>query len=177
MNTKRNLSVSKRKGRSANGGTIPEFACAFTVLVLFVFFPLLNLATLFSIYSAASTLNDLQVREASLIDYKESIRPQGSIKSDIPRVWQRTGLAVFASAVKKVETGLDYKVASVDKYGVVDCWVSVTTSFRLRPFLDVSWFPVAVPGLNAPFDIVITSRRLMEDPTKAPPIALLGGPL
>lgn len=161
--------------RSRRAASLLEFCSSFTVLILFVFLPLLNLGTIFSIFSAATTLNDIQVRQASLIDYKETLRPGGPVKEDLPRAWERTGLAAYANHIGKIETEVGYGLASTDKYGTVDCWVTITTKLRLKPFLTVPGIPAVIPGLNAPFDISIRSRKLLEDPTHAPPLTALSG--
>ncbi|MBY0550001.1 MAG: hypothetical protein K2W95_22190 [Candidatus Obscuribacterales bacterium] len=161
--------------RSRRAASLLEFCSSFTVLILFVFLPLINLGTIFSIFSAATTLNDIQVRQASLIDYKETLRPGGPVKEDLPRAWERTGLAAYAGHIGKIETAVGYSLASTDKYGTVDCWVTITTKLRLKPFLTVPGFPAVIPGLNAPFDISIRSRKLLEDPTHAPPLTALSG--
>lgn len=169
------MNIGSKYVRSRRGASLLEFCSCFTVLILFVFLPLINLGTIFSIFSAATTLNDIQVRQASLIDYKESLRPRGPIKEDLPRAWERTGLAAYAGNIGKIETEVNYSLASTDKYGTVDCWVTITTKLRLKSFLTVPGFPEVIPGLNAPFDISIRSRKLLEDPTHAPPLASLGG--
>ncbi len=163
----------KRAGNHINRngrGSICEFAAALPVLTLLIFFPMISLMSIYSVYSAADSLNKLQCEEAALLDFKQCMADRGPIKKEIPDFWLRSGVASYARPVSAIETEVSYRFASYDEYGFVNQWVVVDTSFVLAPFLNAAYIPVKIPALNEACSFRMHSERLVEDPTNAPPL-------
>ena len=161
--------------RACRGYSLIEFAVAFAVLLMLVFFPMISLSGLASVYVAGQTLNEAQLHEAALIDHRLAEANLGVVKAQIPETWYQSGLGRYAGTVGRVRTKVTYKPTGVDKYGVIQTWVIVSTTLTLSPYLNVSYFPQRIPGLNESFDVTFVSEKLMEDPTNAPPRRVQGG--
>lgn len=157
--------ADRRRRRSNRGGSLLEVPGALLILLLFVFFPLLDLIAIGLKYGCCYTLNSIQVREASLVMASVAQDPNGPVKKGIPENWSTMGLGRFADLTSPAVTTVAYKDGSMGANGVQDKVVVVTTTCQLRPFLSVSnKFLPAIPGLNAPLEFTFVSERPMENP-------------
>lgn len=161
MNIDQSARRAKRK-RSSFGGTIAETGPALFILLLMLFFPLLDLVAMGASYMSCVTLNDLQLREASLLPKAEAQSDTGAVKKKIPDDWKSKGIGAFVGLEKPVETTVDYVTGTKDKHERQDMLVRVTTNVRCRPFLTIPFFP-GIPGLGAPMDFRIQTERLVEN--------------
>lgn len=156
--------VSHRK----HGSAMAELPLAMMVLLILLFFPSLDLLFLGIVYNAGSTLNDLQLRQASMSRYQAAQSPTGPVKHLIPEAWKSSGIGKFAKLDGEIDTAVSYSNGIVDENGLQEKYVRVTTKMSVNPFLKIP-LPVGVPGLNAPAGLTFSAERPMEDPTKAPP--------
>lgn len=154
MKTKNNQVRSKR---STKGQAITELSVALLLLFFFAFFPLVDLLGIGLIYSSCTTLNDLQVKEASLVARSEALNPNGRVQKTIPQDWANAALGKLAKPVSAPQTTVSYDQTdpSSDRYVVVK---TVVTTY---PFITIPFF-AAVPGLGQPVTFVITSQRVLE---------------
>lgn len=150
--------AGRRGSRQAKGHAIAEFGAALTLLLLFIFFPLVNLLSLGTVYFACFTLNDLQIKAAAERTQTEGQDPKGIVCLGIPEAWSGTGLGKFVKAVKKPETVVTYSKLLPDSKDLV---VNVTTTVMASPLLTQPFLP-RIPGLSAPMNFVFSSQRVME---------------
>ncbi|MCA9802146.1 MAG: hypothetical protein KC777_09175 [Cyanobacteria bacterium HKST-UBA02] len=138
-----------------------EFPVVMFVLLLFFFFPLIDLISVGVSYGLCGVLNSNQAREAALIRFDDAAKPDGLIKKGLPDDWLG-GMGKFVKIVGYPQTDIGYRDGqSGDKI------VSVATTVTCSPFLPIP-FPVAsVPGLNGPMTFTIVSERPMENPDYA----------
>lgn len=155
-----------KRRRSTFGGTIAETGPAIFILLLMLFFPLLDLVAMSAAYFSCATLNDLQLREAALLPKKEAQDPNGTVCKKIPDDWKSKGIGNFVGLQQPVNTQVDYVVGTTDTQKRQDMEVRVTTRVRIRPFLTIPFFP-GIPGLGAPMDFQIQTQRLVENQNNA----------
>ncbi|MBX9688395.1 MAG: hypothetical protein K2X27_16925 [Candidatus Obscuribacterales bacterium] len=156
--------------RKNSGSVIAEFGAAFPILLTGIFIPMIALMSVFSLYSAADCLNKAQCEQASLLNYAIAQNPLGPVKKSLPETWMSSGIGAYAEPVLGISTDIDYSFAYQDEYNFIHRWVEVTTRLRIKPFLSADYFPLQIPALNAPFPVAFHTRRLLEDPTNAPPL-------
>lgn len=155
---------ANRRGR---GAAIAELPLAMLVLLILLFFPALDLLFLGIAYNAGSTLNDMQLRQASLLRYWRARDPLGPVKKTIPDAWKNSGVGKFCNLEGDIETDVSYSNGVVDDNGLQEKYVRVTTRMSVNPFIRIP-LPMSIPGLTAPTSFTISAERPMEDPTKAP---------
>ncbi len=155
------------KCRRNRGSTLAEFAVCFFILVLLIFFPLVDMVGLATTYFFALVLVDQQVHDASMLDYRLAQNVHGPVRAELPQAWLSSSLGAFANVDGAIETELDYTDGVQDEFGFDYKTVVVTTHLSVRPFVSCP-FPLTVPGLNAPVPFVLRSQRLIEDPSNAP---------
>ncbi len=159
--------MRRRTARQPQGNFLGEYAVSLFMLILLLFFPLLNMIGLATVYCAALVLVDQQCHEAALLFWRDAKRADGPVCKNIPEDWLATGIGAFTKTVGTIETEINYSDGIPDEYGFVSREVIIATRLTVSPFLNCP-FPVAVPGINAPVPLVIAGRRLIEDPTNAP---------
>lgn len=159
----------KKSHRQETGSKIPEFAVCLFVLVLLIFFPMVDFIGLFATYFTGIVLVNQQAHEAAMLNFRIARDPQGPILQDLPRSWKASALGNFANVVGAIDTNIGYGAGVSDEFGFEYKEILVVTRMWVRPFISCP-FPMPVPGLNAPVELVLRSRRLIEDPTNAPPV-------
>lgn len=151
--------------RSASGTAIAEFGPGFAVLVLMIFFPLVDMLGLGASYASCTLLNYCQLREAAFCSKDEALAQDGPVKSGVPQTWRQQGVGKFANLIEDPKTEVNYVDADDAGNGVVFQYVQVSTSATASPFLAVPFF-AGVPGLGAPVTFKISSERLLENTVK-----------
>jgi hypothetical protein len=151
------------------GSSIAEFGPALFVLLILVFFPVLDLLSVCFDYGVVALLNYNQVHEASLLPSDKANDPSGPVKKDIPDAWRHTGLAQFVKVVGAPETSISYRNGQSNDNNTTEKFVIVTTTVVCDPFVHVPIPAAKVPGLNAPMKFSTTSERPMENPDNAMP--------
>ena len=149
-----NRLIKRRQG----GNAIAEFGPALGILLLSMFFPMLNLVMLGFSYSQCLALNSLQTQKAAELGKAAAKDPGGAVKAALPKAWERTGMGSFVNLVEDPSTDVNYENAVGS-----DQYVVVSTTFSIRPFLNIPIIP-NVPALSAPATFTITGRRVVEDP-------------
>lgn len=152
---------SKCSVRRASGNTLCEFVPVMWILIMVVFFPILDLLSLTSAYVVVYTMNSVQVREAALMP-RSACETGPKITTQIPSQWMDSGPGRFANMSSQTTT-VRYTAATTDDTGIQDWLVSVDTACTFKPFLTVP-FPISVAGLNAPMTITMSGERPVEDP-------------
>lgn len=155
----------KKKSRSlkrgACGNTIAEFVPVLWILIMVIFFPMLDLLSLTSAYVVVYTMNSIQLREAALMP-RSAAEGGPKIRTTIPSQWMDSGPGRFANMQSQTTT-VRYSAGTTDETGIQDWIVSVDTSCTFRPLLTVP-FPISIAGLNAPMTITMSGERTVEDP-------------
>jgi len=172
MNTQR-LNRARRKSlRNKCGASgIAEFGPALGVLLIAIFFPLLDLLCVCVSYGLVVVLNNNQVHEASLLPYTDAGNPSGTVMKGIPDSWSN-GMGHFVKKDGEVQTQVGYragqKSSDSGNNAITDRVVRVTTTVKCSPFLPIP-LPVAnIPGLNGPMTFTVSAERQMENPDFAP---------
>ncbi|PWU00880.1 MAG: hypothetical protein C5B53_03495 [Candidatus Melainabacteria bacterium] len=162
----RKITLAKRSIKRIEGSTLAEFAPAFFILLVGLFFPMLDLMALSTVYSVGASMNDEQLREAALLKRSQAQDVLGSVMYTIPNAWKNSGLGRYAKIDSDIITSVSYADGPQDQYGNVEKLVCVSTSFSVKPFLSVP-IPISVPGLNADITFNFNSRRVLEYPPNA----------
>jgi hypothetical protein len=155
--------------RGTRGSSIAEFGPAMFVLLLLIFFPVLDLLSVCFNYGIVALLNYNQVHEASLLPSEKANDPSGPVKKEIPDAWRHTGMAKFIKVVGNPETTISYRNGQSNGDSTSDKIVILKTTVVCEPFVRIP-IPIAnVPGLNASVRLSATSERQMENPDNAMP--------
>jgi hypothetical protein len=158
-----------RSERGASG--MSEFGPALMVLLIAIFFPLIDLLSVCVSYGLIVVLNNNQAHEASLLPYTDAGNPSGTVMKGIPDTWLN-GMGHFVKKEGAILTQVGYragqKSSESGNNAITDRVVRVTTTVKCTPFLPIP-LPVAnVPGLNGPMVFTVSSERQMENPDFAP---------
>ncbi len=159
-------SSTRSSSRAQTGNTIAETGPALFILVIMLFFPLLDLCAMGMSYCSCYSLNDLQIREAANLPKSEADQAGGAVRKSIPEQWKSQGIGRFVGVVGDPQTKIEYIAGETDGNGITDRYVVVTTTLQTRPFLTIPFF-VGMPGLSSPATYSITQRRLLENPNNA----------
>ncbi len=167
---KANPTIPPKSDRcNRHGSALAEFGPALLVLVLLIFFPVLDLLSVCFDYGVVALLNYNQVHEASLLPAEKASDPSGPVKKEIPDAWRHTGLAQFVKVSGTPETNISYRNGQSNGDSTTEKIVIVNTTVVCEPLIFLP-IPVAkVPGLNAPMKLSATSERQMENPDNALP--------
>lgn len=149
--------VSVAKHRLETGSAISEAGPALFILLVCAFFPILDVIWLGINYSCASTLNDLQLREAVKLPKSQATSAEGAVILGIPNQWRSTALGKSANPKQDVLTDVSYQT----RVGAIYVTVSTTVSFL--PLLSIPFFS-GIPGLGAPITFTVASNRPLENP-------------
>jgi len=164
-----------RARRTETGSSVAEFAPAMWLLIVVIFFPLLDLMAMGVKYGCVIVLNYNQTHEASLIasgtNTGQADDPSGPIKKIIPTQWLTMGFGKFCGVVGPIQTDIYYRAGTSASDGVTnvtDKVVRVQTTLTCYPLLTIPMPVVNVPGLNAPMQFTVGSEKMMENPDNAP---------
>jgi hypothetical protein len=165
------LTQQKPKPRAAAGSALAEFGPAFMLSMLLLFFPLFDYLGMALCYGSGAVLNFNCVREASLV--RNAIDANGNSTIDqtkmedrVKRVqddWQAHGFGQFIKLNSPIAT--DVQGALHDKVTNPngDDYVTVRQTLVVNPFLMIPFFPISVPGINAPMTFRYSSQRMVEN--------------
>ncbi len=156
--------------RTKRGAGIAEFGPGFFVLLICIFFPLCDLISIGVSYCLIMVLNYNQIQQASLVDSAEAQDPGGAVKKGIPDTW-KNGMGRFVNMSGNVQTDISYRNGQTETgqgaNGAQDKIVRLRTTVTCNPFLPIPFF-FGIPGINAPFPLVVFQERQMENPDFAP---------
>lgn len=149
--------------RNQKGTVTVELALILTVMLFLVFYPMIDLLYILAGYGMTYQLNEMQTREASLVTASQAASSSGRVRHGLPESWKASGLGRLLKG-GSISTQVGYSQAGDETL------VSVTTRVTASPLVMLSLpsLPilgaVAIPGLSAPFTVVIQSERPVEDP-------------
>lgn len=139
------------------------------VLLLLIFFPVLDLISVCFSYGVVRLLNYNQTHEASLLPSDKANDPNGPVKKDIPDTWRKTGLAKFVKVAGHPTTSISYRNGQANDNSTTEKIVIVNTTVDCDPFIFLP-IPIGkIPGINASMKLSATSERPMENPDNAMP--------
>jgi hypothetical protein len=144
--------------RAKRGSAIAEFGPALCILLLCLFFPLLDMVVLGIQYCACAQLVSLQAQKAAQVPKTESTCSHGPVCGPLVDGWMNTGIGQFVRPLEKPKTQVFF-----NKLDEREENVTVSTTFQVPPFLFIPVCP-GVPGLGAPATFTISTQRLLEDP-------------
>lgn len=163
MKTGKVQNPSRAKLRRATGGTIAEFGPALWILLICIFFPLVDMLAMALSYGLCVVLNTNQVKEAALLPRTDATDPSGTVMKKIPEMWEN-GMGHFVRMSGQPLTQVAYRTGQQGTDQITDQIVGVRTTINCNPFLSVPVPFVTCPGLNAPMVFQITSEKPMENP-------------
>ncbi|MBX9937797.1 MAG: hypothetical protein K2Y32_01015 [Candidatus Obscuribacterales bacterium] len=154
----------KLKARNKRGGaSIAEFGPALGLILICIFFPLVDMLAMGVSYGLCMVLNYNQVHEAALIPSSEALNNAGPIKKGIPDQWLN-GMGHFVNMSGYPSTNISYRNGIADASNNQDKIVTVSTTVVCNPFLPIPLPVVNVPGLNGSMTFTLTSECQMENP-------------
>lgn len=159
----------RARRRKTSGSSIAEFGPAIGILLIFIFFPMIDIMSMCVAYVSCMVLNNNQVHEASLIKWSDATNQGGPVIHDIPDQWLNTGLGKFVKVVGAPQTTVSYRKGATGPDGITDKIVSVQTTVTCSPFLNIPVPVINVPGLNGPMTFGIESERPVENPDYGQP--------
>lgn len=165
-----------RKCRGQKGSNIAEFGPALFVLLIMMFFPLLDFLGMAADYCLAAYCNYAMNRELACRTVADGIGgavPASGTTSPFP-LTEATGKPVYNDIITNgvATTGFgqflglspstcDVQAGYTNPSDGSQPSVTSQTSVTTQPFVSVPWFS-PIPGLNAPFKITISSSRPRE---------------
>lgn len=155
----------RTNNRSKRGNAIAEAGPALFFLIIFMFYPMLDLLGLGLAFYSGFMLNTWQTREAALLTANEAQAADGHIRKRLPEYWRKSGLGNLANVGEDIETEVIYEDGVADAVLKADKVIRVTTTLQYRPWLTVPFFDM--PGLGKPFSITFSNRGHVEDPDLA----------
>lgn len=159
---------AKKRG-SARGSAITETGPALFLLILIIFFPMLDFLSMGAGYIMATIFHDHMIRELACS------APPGSTtdtaiqtqEAAIAKVKAEFKNSTFFNYLKMKDT--DMQVSNIAYLGangqpdnVNPLTVTCTTTLTVQPFISIPWWG-PLPGLNAPFPFIITTQRMQEE--------------
>jgi len=151
-------------GRNAKGASsMAEFGPAMLLLLICIFFPLIDMMSLALSYGLCMVLNYNQVHEASLLPWQDATSPTGTVQKAIPDQWL-SGMGHFVKVAGPPATAVTYRKGATGSDKITDKIVIVQTTVQCSPFLPIPLPWITAPGLNAPFTFSVASERPMENP-------------
>ena len=151
-------------GRSWRGSALTEFGPAIGLILLFIFFPMLDLLSMLVSYGCCMVLNNAQTHEASLVHWNQAKSPAGPVRKAIPDGWKVSGFGKYVKVVGDVDTTVSYRKGENVADGVTDKIAMVSTTVTCSPFLPIPLPGANIPGLSGPMSFTISSERQMENP-------------
>ncbi len=153
--------------RRCRGSAITELGPALFVLLILIFFPLMDIIGAAADYSFANLLNQAEVRELAVQKPDDGQKENIAQKADLNTINALLGFAKFCGIAPgdeanpaKIKHTISYIPSLTDpaKIGTVE----VSTEVSFRPFLIIPFIP-DVPGLSANIPFKVSSTRPQEE--------------
>lgn len=154
--------------RKRSGAAISETGPALFILLIMVFFPMINILQIGAGYAIAQTYHDYTIREIAC-------RDPSNAQDAIDKVRDEFGSSALFDFLKVRNFGLvgNPQFLGVDgaPMGIPPAGdparrniarVRISTRVEVSPFITVPFIP-AVPGLSAPFPFLETTDRPQEE--------------
>ncbi len=156
--------MSQRR-RRCRGSAITETGPALFLLLVLIFFPMLDLLGLAVGYIMSGNFHDYMIRELALSAPPGIAVPDPSIQTQAQaraKVIQEFGSSGFANFLKMTPADLQVPSITYIPNSANPDFVQCTTTCIVRPFISIPFFG-NVPGINAPFPFTITTQRPQEE--------------
>jgi len=160
--------IRSARRRRNSGSSLAEFGPALFVLLVFMFFPLVDMISLGVSYGLCLVLNYNQVHEASLLPFADATNASGTVMKAIPDQW-KSGMGKFVKMTGDPQTVVSYRAGETGTDNVTDRLVDVQTTVICNPWLQIPLPLLQIPGINAPMTFAVTGERPMENPDYAKP--------
>ena len=146
----------RKFSRRKNGEAIAETGPALFVLLILIFFPLLDVLGMSAQFAAAWYLNQAVTRELACV--REQGADGGASAQAITNDWRTTGIGHFVNPRNVVHQVAYQAGAGSGDVPTVRC----TTTVTVPPFISVPWF-TPIPGVSADMTISFSNVRPRED--------------
>jgi len=150
--------------RGKRGSAIAEMGPALFVLLVIIFFPMIDLMEVGAGYMMAQSFHDSMLRAIAVSQptggtQDPSIQTQATAISNVTNSFAGSGFASFlhVQATDLQVTNVTYLPSAANP-----TTVQVSTSVSVAPFISIPYFS-PVPGLNAPVIFTSTSQRPQEE--------------
>ena len=154
------------KLRHGRGSAISEFGPALFILLVIVFFPMVDLLGVCAGYVMSEIYHNYMIREIALssppgvaTDPKCPIQTQAAAITKVTNSFQSSSFFNFLNmkAGDLACTQVVYQPNQINPTTVI-----CTTSTTIKPFISIPYWGTC-PGLNAPYTFTITSERPQEE--------------
>lgn len=144
-----------------------EIGPAMFILLIFIFFPALDLLGMAASYSSCMYLNLLQTKEAAVDPASDANSASGQVQKNVVDNWLANGVGKFVKTTAYPKTVVSYQNGQTDpNTKITDKIVTVQTTVSCQPFLTIPFF-VSIPGLSAPMTFIFSSEATLENPDLA----------
>ncbi len=170
------------RNRDKKGTATAEFPVALSILLIFILFPLIDLATLWfgasSVHNAARVAAIDAARAPSFVNNSGSTQSATNVAKRIATSQATGGVSITSDDV--VVTAQKVMIIDADQAEPIQITplptaeeidksqfiyqVKVTVTGRVRPLVMLSQFFGKVPGLTEPLPVTATSTATYEDP-------------
>jgi hypothetical protein len=161
------------KSRKSRGSSLVEFAPALYILLLVIFFPMLDLLGIVLSYADCQYLHFTLVRQAGLENILSMNTATTPAQLQVSYAFATDPNGVFRSLVVNWYNGIGHyttrSLADITVTPSVDLtqgtpilkYVTITTTVVCNPLLPIP-FPYSVPGFNAPETFTLTGSSIIE---------------
>ncbi|MBX9669194.1 MAG: hypothetical protein K2X93_16335 [Candidatus Obscuribacterales bacterium] len=161
--------IHRSRRRDCGATSIAEFGPALLLLLICLFFPLLDLLSLCFDYGMVMVLNYNQAHEAALLPSDQVMDPNGAVRKGIVDQWLNGPMGRFLKVNGPVKTEIEYKDGAQIDDKNTEKIITVKTSVSCLPFLSIPFPGVKIAGLNDAMLFFASSECQMEDPDNAGP--------
>ena len=147
------------KIRANRGGAIAETGPAIFLLVVIIFFPMLDLMEMAAGYVFSSIFHDYMIREMAIRTPEADGVGNAAAKTKILEEFKKSG---FFSFLKMQNNDLIVDSVRYLPSMANPTQVQVSTTVRVRPFIIIPFFD-SVPGLGAPVEFKLSSQKPQEE--------------
>lgn len=159
------------KNRSRRGSAIAELGPALFVLLILIFFPMLDLMGAAADYAFANLLHNAEIREIAVRVPDEGQKETIAQQADKDFINTMPGYAQFCG-IKVADVGNDAKIKHSIQYIKSDpanpdeiTEVQVATTVSFKPFLVIPYMD-GIPGLGGNMTFTVATTRPQEEKGK-----------
>jgi hypothetical protein len=158
------MKMQNRRNLRERGSALNEIGPALFILLIFIFFPCLDLLSMAAGYASCMYLNQLQAKEAAVDPASDAKVQSGKVRKTVVDNWLQNGVGRFVKTTSYPNTTVSYHDGQTDPTTkITDKIVTVTTTIECLPFLTIPFF-FPIPGLSAPMSFTFSTNATMENP-------------
>lgn len=150
--------------RRCRGSAIAETGPAIFLLIVVIFFPMLDIVEMGAGYIMAGIYHDYMIREIA-VSAPPGATPDPNIQTKdqaIAKINDQFQNSSFYKFLKIPDGGLSVDTVTYKPDDKNPSTVQVQTTCKVQPFISIPWFG-ELPGLNAPYPFIIGSERPQEE--------------